>query len=203
MGATASSFSKSGDHRVSDFTDPSQTNWITAHSEACIMTVPEVRRCWQRYVELGADKNGSVPKQSLITDHPFSAKLVQQLPVPGDDLVSFQTYCSAVNWLAKSTVNDKLRGLYQTLSCSRLDQEALRGVLSALYPQDPPEDVGRLAGFIVTEIDLKKQGFIDETQFISWMHRLPAETLESLLRFSALPDGIEEPSSPRGDVGYL
>ncbi|KAJ8346361.1 hypothetical protein SKAU_G00277620 [Synaphobranchus kaupii] len=196
MGVTASSFSKSGDHRVSEFTDPSQTNWITAHSEACI----KVLGCWRRYVALGADKNGNVQQQSLITGDPFGVQLVQQLPVSGDDLVSFQTYCSAVNWLAKSTVNDKLRGLYQTLSRNPLDQEALRGVLSALYPQDPPEDVGHLAGFIMREIDVKKQGFIDEAQFIWWMHRLPTETLKSLLRFSALPDGKEERTPPRGDL---
>ncbi|KAJ8401887.1 hypothetical protein AAFF_G00374680 [Aldrovandia affinis] len=200
MGAYASSFPKRGDHTVSEFTDPSQANWITAHSEACIMTVPEVRRCWQRYVALGADKKGNVRQRSLITDDPFTAQLVQQLPVSGEDLVSFQTYCSAVNWLAKSTVDDKLRGLHRTLSRFPLDRAALRGLLSALYPLDPQGNVGHLAGLVMREIDVKEQGFIDEAQFICWMRRLPTETLRSLLRFSALPDGTEDPTPPAGDL---
>ncbi|KAI1905336.1 hypothetical protein AGOR_G00015050 [Albula goreensis] len=205
MGVYASSFPTEGDHRVSEFTDPSQANWITAHSEACIMAVPEVLCCWQRFVALGADKNGNIRRRSLITGDPFSAQLVQQLLVSGDDLVSFQTYCSAVNWLAKSTVNDKLKGLYQTLSRSLpLDQGALQSLLSALYPSDPPEDIANLAGLIMKEIDLEKQGFIDEAHFISWMHRIPTETLTSLLHFSVRPDGMEEsPLPPGGDLPEL
>ncbi|XP_066567595.1 uncharacterized protein LOC136755100 isoform X2 [Amia ocellicauda] len=119
------------------------------------------------------------------------ADLVQQLPVSAGGLLTFQTYCSAVNWLSDSTVETKLRGLYQAMSCCvPLDKEALDRLLTELYPQDAPGDIRQLSGLILREVDTKNQGFIDEDQFTVWLRRLLPETLTSSLHFPALPSKI-------------
>ncbi|MGH0187573.1 UNVERIFIED_CONTAM: hypothetical protein FKN15_025574 [Acipenser sinensis] len=111
MGVYASVFHKSSGQILIDSTDPSQANWITAHSDACKMPVPEVQRCWGRFLLLQPDKNGNVHRHRFIKDDIFNRQLVQQIPVTEDGLVTFQTYCSAVYWLSNSSTETKLGGV--------------------------------------------------------------------------------------------
>ncbi|XP_059819383.1 uncharacterized protein LOC132390859 isoform X2 [Hypanus sabinus] len=110
MGTYASSFHQSGGQILLESTDPCQANWITAHAEACQLTIPEVQRCWSRFLLLQPDRKGNVPCNRFLTDERFSHQLLQQMPLVGNDLVTFQTYCSAVSWFSKSSLETKLRG---------------------------------------------------------------------------------------------
>nr|XP_015193910.1 PREDICTED: uncharacterized protein LOC107075808 [Lepisosteus oculatus] len=188
MGIYSSTFYKSGDQILFESTDPSQANWITAHADACKLTIPEVLRCWERFLMLHPDKNGNILRHSLTTNDAFNSQLVEQLPVSEDGLVTFQTFCCAVKWLSSSVTETKLRGLYQTLACYFQNTEALERLLHVQYPQDSPEEVRQLSSLIMREVDTKNQGFIDEDDFILWLKRLPVETLKSSLHFPVLPN---------------
>lgn len=197
MGVYASVFHKSSGQVLIDSTDPSQANWITAHSDACKMPVPEVQRCWGRFLLLQPDKNGNVHRHRFIKDDIFNRQLVQQIPVTEDGLVTFQTYCSAVYWLSNSSIETKLGGLYQTLACSSLNKDSLERLLQALYPKESQGGVNQLSSLLMWEMDTKNQGFIDEDQFIAWMKKLPQETLTALLHFSVIPHKLTAASAPQ------
>ena len=84
---------------------------------------------------------------------------------------------------------------------------SFNGLVSWAAGRDPPfwlshKTSGLCKAHVFYWLRFDSLGFIDETQFIWWMHRMPTETLKSLLRFSALPDGTEGGTPPGGDVGY-
>uniref|UniRef100_W5MXY7 Death domain-containing protein n=1 Tax=Lepisosteus oculatus TaxID=7918 RepID=W5MXY7_LEPOC len=133
MGIYSSTFYKSGDQILFESTDPSQANWITAHADACKLTIPEVLRCWERFLMLHPDKNGNILRHSLTTNDAFNSQLVEQLPVSEDGLVTFQTFCCAVKWLSSSVTETKLRGFIDEddfiLWLKRLPVETLKSSL--------------------------------------------------------------------------
>ncbi|XP_060092358.1 uncharacterized protein LOC132569934 isoform X3 [Heteronotia binoei] len=111
MGTHASNFYRNEDQILTDVTDPSHANWIVIHAETCKMTVPEVQRCWSRFLMLQPDEKGNLPRTCFLqTNTPFGQKLLKQIPVTDDDRITFQTYCNAVSWLSKSSLETKLRG---------------------------------------------------------------------------------------------
>ncbi|XP_039613969.1 uncharacterized protein LOC120532151 [Polypterus senegalus] len=192
MGAYASSFHKSGGQILLDSTDPSQANWITAHAEACKLSVPEVLRCWENFQIFEPDSNGNVEIQRLKGNNFFSKQLLKQLPYRNDGLLTFQTYCSAVSWLSNSTTEVKLQGLYRILTSSSLSREMLENILQILYPHESLEETQQLCNLIMQEIDTKKQGYIDEDQFMTWMNKLRWGTLKNVLHFPVIPHEVAE-----------
>ncbi|XP_038648987.1 uncharacterized protein LOC119963772 [Scyliorhinus canicula] len=128
-------------------------------------------------------------------------QLVQQMPLALDDLVTFQTFCSAASWLSKANVETKLRGLYQTLTFnSPLNQGTLQLLLQDVYPSDTSESISQLSQLLLREIDSKHQGYIDEDQFVTWIWKLPQDAVKSILDFPIIPQGViaaskDQPSS--------
>ncbi|XP_059819380.1 uncharacterized protein LOC132390859 isoform X1 [Hypanus sabinus] len=191
MGTYASSFHQSGGQILLESTDPCQANWITAHAEACQLTIPEVQRCWSRFLLLQPDRKGNVPCNRFLTDERFSHQLLQQMPLVGNDLVTFQTYCSAVSWFSKSSLETKLRGLYQTMASNNsLNQKRLEFLLQDVYPTETPETISQLSQLLLSKVDSNHQGYIDEEQFVAWILKLPQDDVKSVLHFSIIPEEI-------------
>ncbi|GCB80315.1 hypothetical protein scyTo_0018071 [Scyliorhinus torazame] len=81
------------------------------------------------------------------------------MPLALDDLVTFQTFCSAVSWLSKANVETKLRGLYQTLTfTSPLNEGTFQLLLQDVYPSDTSQSISQLSQLLLREIDSKDQG---------------------------------------------
>ncbi|XP_040181271.1 uncharacterized protein LOC120914841 isoform X1 [Rana temporaria] len=187
MGAYASNFHKSGGKVLLEEIDPSHHSWISAHAETCKMSVPEVMRCWSRFLMLDPDSNGNVKRTQFFIKDPYSEKLLQQIPTDGDEMITFQAYCSAVSWLAKAPQESKLRGFYQTLTSSTLTYESLHILISDLYPNKEPKMISDLCHLMLSEIDKESKGEIDEDQFVFWVQSMPQDQVSSVLQFPILP----------------
>ncbi|KYO35089.1 uncharacterized protein LOC109283970 [Alligator mississippiensis] len=208
MGVYASLFYKNEGQILTDLTDPSQFNWITAHAEACKLTVPEVQRCWSRFLMLQPDQKGNVSRaQFCSTANVFGQKLLEQIPCTEKDQITFQSYCNAVSWLSKSPLEAKLRGLYQILTSGTISKEQLRSLMHNLYPREGPQTTDELATLFLNEVDKSNRGYIDEDQFLAWVKTLPQQTLMSVLHFPIIPSNIthlkeQEPSFPSTAVHF-
>ncbi|XP_078081345.1 uncharacterized protein LOC144501446 [Mustelus asterias] len=113
------------------------------------------------------------------------------MPLTQDDLVTFQTFCSAVSWLSKANVETKLRGLYQTLTLNGpLNHTTLQPLLQDVYPTETSESISQLAQLLLREVDRKQQGYIDEDQFVMWMWKLPQDAVKSILYFPIIPPEV-------------
>ncbi|XP_012810339.1 uncharacterized protein LOC101730712 isoform X2 [Xenopus tropicalis] len=183
MGAYASTFPNSGGNIVLEVTDPSQSNWITAHAETCKMSIPEVQKCWNRFLMLGPDSSGNIKRSSLLSKKPFTKQILEQIPVVNNEVITFQTYCSAVSWLAKAPQESKLRGLWHVLTSKELKMGDIKNLLHHLYPNKDPKVIEEICHLLLSEIDKSKKGVIDEAQFVSWIRNLPKEHVTSVLDF--------------------
>ncbi|XP_053888461.1 uncharacterized protein LOC128839457 [Malaclemys terrapin pileata] len=208
MGVYASYFHKSEGQMLIDLTDPSQANWITTHAEACKMTVPEVQRCWSRFLMLRPDQKGNVSRAQLasVTDT-FGHKLLDQVPLTDEDRITFQTYCNAVCWLSKSPLETRLKGLFQTITSGTIGKEQLQSLLQNLYPREDPKTIQELGTLYLSEVDKSNQGYIDEDQFVAWMQTLPQHMLTSVMHFPIIPSNITllkelQPSFPTAAVDF-
>ncbi|KAM4706489.1 uncharacterized protein O3C94_005249 [Discoglossus pictus] len=194
MGIYASKFHTSGGTIVLESTDPSRSNWITSHAEACKMSIPEVQRCWSRFLMLSPDSNGNIQRSRLISKDLFSKKLLEQIPVVNDEDITFQSYCSAVSWLSRAPLEYKLRGLFQTLTSSVLTEETLQILLRNLYPTENTKFITELSQLLLSEIDEKHKGAIDEDHFVTWVQTMPKAQVESVLHFPIIPPDSESSS---------
>ncbi|XP_067409555.1 uncharacterized protein [Emydura macquarii macquarii] len=207
MGVYASYFHNNEGQMLIDLTDPSQANWITAHAEACKMTVPEVQRCWSRFLMLQPDEKGNMSRARLasVTDA-FGRKLLDQIPLVDEDRITFQSYCSAVSWLSKSLLETRLKGLFQTITSGTLGKEQLQTLLHELYPRDDPKTIDEHATLYSSEVDKSNQGYIDEDQFVAWVRTLPQHTLTSVMHFPIIPANITlkelQPPFPTASVSF-
>ncbi|XP_044877824.1 uncharacterized protein LOC123373101 isoform X2 [Mauremys mutica] len=208
MGVYASYFHKSEEEMLIDQTDPSQANWITAHAEACKMTVPEVQRCWSRFLMLRPDQKGNMSRAQLanVTDT-FGHKLLDQIPLADEDQITFQAYCSAVCWLSRSPLETRFRGLFQTMTSGTIGKEQLQTLLQNLYPREDPKTIQELATLYLSEVDKRNQGCIDEEQFATWMKSFPHHMLTSVMHFPIIPSKITlleelQPSFPTAAVAF-
>ncbi|KAM4807875.1 uncharacterized protein WCC33_000569 [Rhinophrynus dorsalis] len=191
MGIYASTFHDSRGKIILESTDPSQPNWITAHAETCKMSIPEVQRCWNRFLMLNPDSNGNIKQSCFSFKDAFIKQLLEQIPLMNNEFITFQTYCSAVSWLAKAPLESKLRGLYQTLTSSLLTKEHLHYFLHKLYPKEGSKYIDDLSYLLFSEIDKSSKGVIDEDQFVSWFQTLPQAHLIKLLNFPIIPPDLE------------
>ncbi|XP_075433556.1 uncharacterized protein LOC142470750 [Ascaphus truei] len=196
MGVYASSFHNSGGKIILESTDPSQSNWITLHADTCKMSIPEVQRCWSRFLMLDADTNGNIQRTCLFSKNSFAKQLLEKIPLGNDEVITFQTYCSAVSWLSKAPQESKLRGLYQTLTSSNLTEESLQSLLHSLYPNEDSKCIVDLCHLLLSEIDNNNKGAIDEDQFVSWIQAMPQAHAASLLHFPIIPPDLESSSEP-------
>ncbi|XP_063795908.1 uncharacterized protein LOC134957703 [Pseudophryne corroboree] len=194
MGVYASKFHESGGKTLLESTDPSQPNWISAHAETCKLSIPEVLRCWNRFLMLDPESNGNVKRSHFFFRDEFSKKLCEQIPVSEDEVITFQTYCSAVSWLSKAPKESKLRGLYQTLTTSELTKESLHILLYHLYPNEESKVISDLCHLLLLEIDKDNKGAIDEDQFVTWVNNMPHMQVSSILNFSLLPPNMTSAS---------
>ncbi|XP_060124932.1 uncharacterized protein LOC132591255 isoform X2 [Zootoca vivipara] len=183
MGIYASHFQKNDGQILTAITDPSQANWIAIHAETCKMPVPEVQRCWSRFLMLHPDQKGNLPQMRLLqANSPFGQKLLKQIPVTDDDQLTFQTYCNAVSWLSKSSLETKVKGLYQTLFSGIIGKEQIRDLLHDLYPMQSCSAVDELSANFLKEVDKDNQ----------------EEIVKSTLDFPIIPPNltqIEHPTS--------
>ncbi|KAJ6657115.1 hypothetical protein lerEdw1_002861 [Lerista edwardsae] len=189
-----------------------------------IVTIPEVQRCWSRFLMLQPDQKGNLPLTNLLQpNNPFGQKLLKQIPVTNDDRITFQTYCNAVSWLSKSSSEIKLKGylehsvsvlqigyqmtgeemlwvggLYQTLSSGTINKNQLQDLLHNLYPMESLSAINALAVLFLKEVDKGNQGYISEEMFVAWVQAFPQEMVESILKFPIIPPNlilIEPPTS--------
>ncbi|XP_053318791.1 uncharacterized protein LOC128490760 [Spea bombifrons] len=186
MGVYASTFPKSGDTIILESTDPSQSNWITAHAETCKLSIPEVQRCWSRFLMLNPDTNGNVKRSCFLSNDVFNKKILDQIPSAKDDGVTFQTYCSAVSWLARAPQESKIRGLYQLLISNTSTKESLQMLLNNVYPDVSPETIDDLCKRLFPETDV-----INEDQFVSLVQAIPQAQVASVLSFSVIPPDLD------------
>ncbi|OCU00396.1 uncharacterized protein LOC108712236 [Xenopus laevis] len=191
MGAYASTFPNSGGNILLEVTDPSQSNWITAHAETCKMSIPEVQKCWNRFLILGPDSSGNIKRSSLLSKNPFTKQILQQIPVVNNEVITFQTYCSAVSWLAKAPQESKLRGLYHVLTSKELTMGTLKNLLHNLYPNDGSNVIEEMCHLLFSEIDKSKKGVIDEDQFVSWIQSMPKDHVASVLDFRMISPELQ------------
>ncbi|XP_069601798.1 uncharacterized protein [Ranitomeya imitator] len=187
MGKYASKFHESGSTILLESTDPSQSNWITAHAETCKMSIPEVQRCWSRFLMLDPDPNGNVKRSSFLTKDYICNKLCQQIPIVNDEVITFQAYCSAVSWLSNAPQESKIRGFFQILTTNTLTKKSLKVLLSNLYPSEQSKVIDDLSQLLLLEIDKESKGAIDEDQFVSWVHNMTHEEVMSILHLPILP----------------
>nr|XP_033801424.1 uncharacterized protein LOC117360896 [Geotrypetes seraphini] len=191
MGIYGSTFYNSGGQIIVDMTDPSRPNWITAHADACKMTIPEVQRCWSRFLMLHPVEHGNLPRCCFLNSkNPFANKMLAHIPVTDDEQVTFQTYCNAVSWLSKASLETKLRGIYQILTSDTLTKKVLQTLLHDLYPAGSSPDIDALSNLLLAEIDRENQGSIDEDQFVAWVHSLPEDVTTSVLQFTIIPSDM-------------
>ncbi|KAM8940566.1 uncharacterized protein RCH25_000602 isoform 2-T2 [Pelodytes ibericus] len=191
MGIYASTFHKSGGKILLDLTDPTQSNWITSHAETCKMSIPEVQRCWSRFLMFEPDTNGNIKYRHLFSNDAFSKKILNQIPLVNDEDITFQTYCSAVSWLARVPEESKLRGLFQTLTSSALTKESLQTLLHKVYPHEGSETIDDFCKLLFSEAGKENKGVIDEDQFISWIGAMPRAQVASVLNFSIITPDVE------------
>ncbi|KAM3938433.1 uncharacterized protein RB166_013464 [Leptodactylus fuscus] len=197
MGAYASKFHESGG-TILESMDPSQPNWITAHAEACKMSIPEVQRCWSRFLMLDPDTNGNVKRRTFLNKDEVSQKLCQQIPILNNEVITFQAYCSAVSWLSNAPQDSKIRGFFQTLTLSTLTKESLKILLSNLYPGEETKIIDDLCHLLLFKIDKENSGVINEDQFMSWIHKMPQKQITSILNFPILP--LDVSSAPEREL---
>ncbi|XP_068089800.1 uncharacterized protein [Hyperolius riggenbachi] len=151
------------------------------------VSVPEVLRCWSRFLMLDPDSNGCIKRSCFPIQDVHCEKILKQIPTDRDEMITFQTYCSAVSWLAKAPKESKLRGLYQTLTSSTLTKESLKILLYHVYPNEEPQVISDLCHLLLSEIDTKNNGEIVEDQFVSWVQNIPQAQVFSALLFPILP----------------
>ncbi|CAH1793636.1 unnamed protein product, partial [Owenia fusiformis] len=194
MGAYASNFQPDTGSIVSDITDPTRSNWITAHAEATGLAIVEVERLWLRFKQLGCDKYGTLPGSKLnepqLTQDPFFKNVLRSFRSDDGD-IAFQTFLNAMQWCEVSETEMKLRAIFQLLNNGDpVDQDHLVRILTRLYPEDSEEAVQRIAGVFMEQMDKRKKGYIDEQTFVQWILKMPRETVEPVLEFSIIPSDI-------------
>ncbi|XP_072261368.1 uncharacterized protein [Pyxicephalus adspersus] len=139
---------------------------------------------------LEPDSNGNVKRSRFFTKDAYGKKLLQQVPVDGEEVITFQAYCSAVSWLANAPQESKLRGFYQTLTSSTLTFNSLQLLLTELYPNEEPKIIRDLCHLMLLEIDKENKGAIDEDQFVAWVQNMPRAQVSSVLQFPILPSDV-------------
>ncbi|XP_054843311.1 uncharacterized protein LOC129334945 [Eublepharis macularius] len=207
MGTHASNFCRNEGLILTEVTDPSQANWIVLHAETCKMTVPEVQRCWSRFLMLQPNQKGNLPRTHFLqTNTPFGQKkrrgeqklnkkknlrtFLQQIPVTDDDQITFQTFCNAASWLFKSSLETKLRGLYQILAPGNISKKQLRDLFHELYPKESRRAVNELSSLFLKAVDKNNQGYISEDVFVAWVQNLPQEMVQSILNFPIISPNL-------------
>ncbi|XP_053227600.1 uncharacterized protein LOC128405218 [Podarcis raffonei] len=203
MGIYASHFQKNDGQILTAITDPSQANWIAIHADTCKMPVPEVQRCWSRFLMFQPDQKGNVPRMRLLqTNSPFGQKLLKQIPVTDGDQLTFQTYCNALAWLSKSSLETKVKGLYQTLFSGIVGKEQLRHLLHDLYPMQSCSAIDELSATFLKEVDKDNQGYISEDMFVAWVLSFSEEIVKSTLDFPIIPPNLTQIEHPTSYLSF-
>ncbi|XP_070545568.1 uncharacterized protein [Ptychodera flava] len=160
--------------------------------------VVEVERLWKRFCWLdNGNSDGILTKARLAESHVMKddilRKILQHFPRTETQGITFQTYCNAAKWFENANIENKSRALFKTLNNDDvIDQTTLARVMTSVYSDASQETITRNVKVLMAEIDTKKQGFIDEEQFIHWLKAMPYSSLQSLLEFSVIPQQIQD-----------
>ncbi|XP_064641183.1 uncharacterized protein LOC135495992 [Lineus longissimus] len=209
MGTTYSSnFQESGEITST----PNQPEWIVDHVDATGLTIVEVERLWTRFLQLGCrEDTGILESQMLSAPHIASDVFVRNIlrNFKGrDGVICFETFCNAMQWIENSDVDSKIRAIFHLLNNGNpIPRDVLGRVLKRVYPGENDISISTLTNGFMEEMDDKKQGFIEENQFLSWVKGLPRQHIEMILEFHVVPQNLIEDddilnNSMRRTTGY-
>ncbi|KAF7240042.1 30S ribosomal protein S7, partial [Varanus komodoensis] len=182
------------------------------------VALPEVQRCWSRFLMLQPDKNGNLPRTRFLqTNSSFAQREMQETCqttlCPGITLLLGITLLAYLQLLCiQNEIIDSLamlgKRLYQTIASCIIGKDQLRSLLRDLYPMQSHRAINELSSLFLKEVDQNNQGYISEDTFVARVQSLPKESIQSILNFPILPPNLRsegadlsEPlsSHPRAD----
>lgn len=178
---------------------PSNPKWIFKHSETFDIPFLEVQRCWDRFVQLGADDKGLLRSATVIDkfDDKFSLQFLRQLPWSSKGTLQFQTYLRICKWFQGTDAATKLKVFYEVINQSQaIDHTLLSRILKHVLPDEPDDVIDNYATALLTAGDFKNIGVLDEEQFVALCLKLPSDELDELLQFDLIPPEFMKPSTP-------
>lgn len=198
MGAYASEFMPEESKIIPATFKPSSSNWIIAHTDACDVPLLKVQRCWHRFLQLGANRNGQLTAKSKVwttEKNRFVQQVLRQLPWNDKGFLTFQVYVLACAWFEAASVETKLKVLFSLLNKGgTVDAGLLQRVVGHIYQSQSQANLTDLAESTVKQIDRKGQGYFDEEDFVKWMMKTPEEELNKILAFEIVPsDTLQRP----------
>lgn len=198
MGAYASELMPEESKTIPATFKPSSPDWIIAHTEACDVPLLKVQRCWHRFLQLGANRNGQLTAKSKVwtsEKNRFVQQVLRQLPWNDKGFLTFQVYVLACAWFEAASVEIKLKVLFRLLNKGgTVDASLLQRVIGHIYQSQSQANLTELAEKTVKQIDQQGQGVFNEDDFVKWMMKSPKEELEKILTFEILPvDAMQKP----------
>ncbi|XP_076812092.1 uncharacterized protein LOC143459026 [Clavelina lepadiformis] len=175
---------------------PTDPNWLFKHAESCMVPFSEVQRCWRRFTLIGANKKGVLTQNSKIwkTDDKFMQQVSRMLPWSSKGTLSFQVYLKVVKWFENLEEVEKLKVIYLVINRGQaVDSDITQRVLKHVYPTMTEDDLFQSAKSFVEKVDHKRQGSIDEEEFIEFAKQVSFEEMSKLLNFKLIPEDVELP----------
>merc|ERR1711881_804494 len=101
--------------------------WIFRHAEAFDIPFLEVQRCWDRFVQLGADEKGVLKSATVVEklEDKFSLQVLRQFPWSSKGTLPFQTYLRICKWFQGADNETKLKVFFEVINQSQAIDAAL------------------------------------------------------------------------------
>ncbi|XP_039260657.1 uncharacterized protein LOC120336927 [Styela clava] len=190
MGAYSSAFVPEESSLVSSAIKPSGPEWIVAHVNTCGVPVLKVQRCWHRFLQMGADRNGTLTPKAKIhsSANRFVKQIIQLLPRNERGVVTFQVFLNACVWFEAAQAETKIKVIFYLMNRGQpVDANLFNRVIGHLYPGVSQTQLRELAESTVKQIDRKNQDKFDEEDFLKWVMEKPDDEMNNLLAFDILP----------------
>ncbi|XP_072039297.1 uncharacterized protein [Amphiura filiformis] len=185
MGTVASNFPGDDGTILADIIKPADDEWILKHAKECNVPEADVKALWVQFQELGCNENGLLQKDSVTNGDAMALKIFKEFPANINGEVAFQTFCNASRWYKNADTEARVRVAFCTLNSGQpLDQTILNEILAEVYQDSSQEVVERLGRVFMEQVDTKKQGFIDEDQFVNWIKNMPQDIIEATMDFN-------------------
>ena len=169
---------------------PNSPKWIFKHAEAFEIPFLEVQRCWDRFVQLGADDRGLLRSAAVIEkfEDKFTLQFLRQLPWTSKGTLQFQTYLRICKWFQGADTETKVKVFYEVLNQSQaIDVTLLSRILKHVLSEETDEMLDKYAAALLEAADYKKLGVLDEEQFVALCMKLPSDELNEMLHFNLIP----------------
>ncbi|KAL3876256.1 hypothetical protein ACJMK2_034124 [Sinanodonta woodiana] len=198
MGQYAAHFIVPDDKAIGKQTNPSKSNWITAHAIASELSIAEVERLWVRFKQLGADTKEGVITEAILKASPvqndvFMRNILVKFMSGSTKKITFENFLKGLKWCEQADLEHKVRGIFHLLNNgSPVKKELMQKILERVYPGDKVQDITRINDMFFQIMDTEKKGQVTEDQFANAVLKIPQGVLKQILDFQVLPDEMKE-----------